>query len=253
MSEGPEPDSYSLTTAEGAQPEPQANGLDPAVVEQVVVGGDLSRLTPAQRVAYYRAVCDSLGLSALTQPFEYIRLQDRLRLYAKREATDQLRRLHRVSVQIVAREQQDDTYVVTARATMPDGRTDEATGAVSLAGLSGANLANALMKAETKSKRRVTLSICGLGWLDESEVESVPVARPVRVSSNGGIEDAAYLQKLRRRWAQVCAEADALGVSYEPLPEGADEATIVDRGRALKAAIAGAREREAARRPRPVR
>ena len=93
-------------------------------------------------------MCDSLGLNALTQPFEYIRLQDRLRLYAKREATDQLRRLHRVSVSIVAREQQEDTYVVTARATMPDGRTDEATGAVSLAGLSGANLANALMKAE---------------------------------------------------------------------------------------------------------
>jgi hypothetical protein len=134
---------------------------------------------------------------------------------------------------------------------MPDGRTDEATGAVSLAGLSGTNLANSLMRAETKAKRRVTLSICGLGWLDESEVDSVPVARPVRVSVNGGIEDAAYLQKLRRRWAQVCAEADALGVSYEPLPEGADEATIVDRGRALKVAVAGARE--AARRPRPVR
>jgi hypothetical protein len=154
MSEGPEPDSYSLTTAEGAQPEPQATGLDPAVVEQVVVGGDLSRLRPAQRVAYYRAVCASLGLNELTQPFEYIRLQDRLRLYAKREATDQLRRLHRVSVQIVAREQQDDTYVVTARATMPDGRTDEATGAVSLAGLSGANLANSLMRAETKRLRQ---------------------------------------------------------------------------------------------------
>jgi hypothetical protein len=30
------------------------------------------------------------------------------------------------------------------------------------------------MKAETKAKRRVTLSICGLGMLDESEVESLP-------------------------------------------------------------------------------
>src|SRR5919109_1611587 len=122
--------------------------LDGAVVEQVVIGGDLARLAPAQRVAYYRAVCQSLGLNCLTQPFEYIRLQDRLRLYAKREATDQLRRLHRVSVEIVGREQQGDLYVVTARATMPDGRTDESTGAACLTGLSGANLANALMKAE---------------------------------------------------------------------------------------------------------
>ena len=77
------------------------------------------------------------------------------------------------------------------------------------------------------------------------------VARPVRVSQDGGIEDAAYLQKLRRRWAQVCAEADTLGIAYEPLPEGAGEATIVDRGRALRAAITRAREGKA--RPRPVR
>jgi hypothetical protein len=29
------------------------------------------------------------------------------------------------------------------------------------------------MKAVTKAKRRVTLSICGLGWLDESEIETI--------------------------------------------------------------------------------
>jgi len=35
-------------------------------------------------------------------------------------------------------------------------------------------VANAIMKAITKAKRRVTLSICGLGMLDETEVESLP-------------------------------------------------------------------------------
>jgi hypothetical protein len=35
-------------------------------------------------------------------------------------------------------------------------------------------LANALMRAETKAKRRVTLSIAGLGWLDETEFDIVP-------------------------------------------------------------------------------
>jgi hypothetical protein len=33
--------------------------------------------------------------------------------------------------------------------------------------------ANAIMKAETKSKRRATLSICGLGFLDETEIETI--------------------------------------------------------------------------------
>jgi hypothetical protein len=49
---------------------------------------------------------------------------------------------------------------------------------VSIAGLKGDALCNALMKSETKSKRRVTLSICGLGLLDESEVGTIKDARP---------------------------------------------------------------------------
>jgi hypothetical protein len=34
-----------------------------------------------------------------------------------------------------------------------------------------------VLKCVTKAKRRVTLSICGLGWLDETEVETIPVAK----------------------------------------------------------------------------
>jgi hypothetical protein len=50
------------------------------------------------------------------------------------------------------------------------------TGAVSIVNVNGEARANAMMKAETKAKRRVTLSICGLGMLDETEVESIPEA-----------------------------------------------------------------------------
>ena len=97
-------------------------------------------------------------MNPLTRPLEYIELNGRLTLYAKRDATDQLRRKYQVSIEIVDRTMQEEVYIVRARATMPDGRTDESLGAVSLAGLEGEALANALMKAETKAKRRVALS-----------------------------------------------------------------------------------------------
>ena len=77
-------------------------------------------------------------------------------------------------------------YVVTAQGRTPDGRLDEATGAVSLSTLKGEAKANAMMKAETKSKRRLTLSMAGLGWLDESEIDSVPSARRVQVDTETG-------------------------------------------------------------------
>lgn len=157
-----------------------------AIMERVLVAGDLGKLSPADRVRYYTETCRSLGLNPLTRPFDYITLNGKLTLYAKRDATDQLRKVHRVSVSITARERIEDLYVVTARATLPDGRTDESVGAVSLAGLRGDALANAIMKAETKAKRRVTLSIVGLGWLDETETGTIPDARPVLVDAATG-------------------------------------------------------------------
>ena len=54
---------------------------------------------------------------------------------------------------------------------------------VPIEGLRGEALSNAMMKATTKAKRRVTLSLCGLGMLDETEVESIPhCARGARPS-----------------------------------------------------------------------
>lgn len=156
------------------------------LLERVLLDGDLSKLTPAQRVEYYRRVCESLGLNPLTKPFDYITLNGRLTLYARRDCTDQLRRRDRISVSIVSREVVSGVYVVCARATAPDGRTDESIGAVNIEGLKGEALANAMMKAETKAKRRVTLSICGLGFLDETEVPTVPDAQVVEVDVETG-------------------------------------------------------------------
>jgi hypothetical protein len=148
--------------------------IDAALVERVLLHGDLRQLTPGQKVAYYRAVCESVGLNPLTQPFQYLTLSGKEILYARRDATEQLRKLHAVSIQIMAREVMGDCYVVTARATLPNGRQDENIGAVPIANVNGEARANAMMKAETKAKRRVTLAICGLGMLDETEVDPIP-------------------------------------------------------------------------------
>ena len=147
-------------------------------IEKVMVRGDLSSLSATERVNYYNQVCQSLGLNPLTRPLEFVRLQGKETLYARKDATDQLRRIHGVSIEITKRERIEDVYVVQAKATSKDGRYDEATGAVTIGGAKGDALANALMKAETKAKRRVTLSICGMGILDESELETTSARLP---------------------------------------------------------------------------
>lgn len=148
-------------------------------LERVLINGNLKQLTPEQRVTYYHQLCGSLGLNPLTRPFEYLELQGKLTLYARKDCTEQLRNNRKISVTILSREVTEGVYVVTAKASDTSGRCDESIGAVPIENTKGEARANAMMKAETKAKRRVTLSFCGLGILDETEVDSMPEAKRV--------------------------------------------------------------------------
>jgi len=177
--------------------------ITPSVLERVLVAGDLAGLNEAQRIEYYKAVCESLKLNPLTRPFEYLRLNGRLVLYATRAAADQLRAIHGISILDAKIERRDDLITVTLRGKTRDGREDVEIGVVSAAGLRGDALANAEMKALTKAKRRLTLSLAGLGWLDETEAETIPGAQRVAEQQ---IAPAPEVQELRQKLADVAKQ-----------------------------------------------
>lgn len=175
----------------------QTEGQDfAAVIERVVTAGDLSKLSATERVNYYNAVCRSIGVNPLTQPLQFISLNGKLVLYARRECTDQLRSIHGVSITKLETTTNEGVFEVLAHARNKDGREDADMGAASIAGLKGDPLVNAKLKAITKAKRRVTLSICGLGFLDETEVATIPDAMPVEVNlATGEIEAPKEVKK----------------------------------------------------------
>jgi len=192
-----------------------------AVLERVIVAGDLARLTPAERIAYYRAVCESIGLNPLTQPFAYITLNGKLTLYASKTATDQLRTLRGISIDDAQRDIVDPdyaTWLVTGHDAT--GRTDMEIGSVSIAGLKGEARSNAIMKALTKGKRRLTLSLAGLGWLDETEVGSVPSAEAVDVDQETG--EIRRRPTLRESIAERKTVITSGAATTAPLREGSE-------------------------------
>ena len=165
----------------------QTREINPySLMENIIADGDLSKLTAKQRVEYYQKTCESLGLNPITRPFEYQKFNGKIVLYARKECSEQLRFLHKVSIVKMEKEIINDCYVVTSYAETADGKKDVATGAVSIAGLKGEALSNAMMKSETKSKRRATLSICGLGFTDESEISSIPNSQSVNINHDTG-------------------------------------------------------------------
>ncbi len=145
----------------------------PGIAETLIAKGGLSRLTPEERGAYYMEVCRSVGLNPLTRPFEYLVLDGQMVLYARRDCADQLRKKNGISIEILNRSISNGLLTIHVRARDASGRTDEDLGVVNMALLKGEAAANAALKAVTKAKRRVTLSISGLGFLDETEVEDI--------------------------------------------------------------------------------
>jgi len=178
-------------------------------LEVALIGGDLKKLSPEDRIRFYRMRCEAAGLDPRAAPFQYLELQGRLTLYATKAATDQLAARHALNVEIISRGVcEDGTYEVVARVRDQAGRITEELAAVPIEGLRGDLLCNAKMKAVTKAKRRAVLAHCGLGMPDETETETIPGAERVHVTEQGEIIGPARLPEPRERdlayWRSRC-------------------------------------------------
>ena len=166
--------------------------LDPEVIHSIVIKGDMSGLSQEQAVAYYNYRCQQVGLDPSAKPFHLLVLNGKKLLYANAGATQQLCAVHKLSVSIINRERFEGVYLVSVRVTGQDGRVTENDGAVELDS-ERIGKANALMKATTKAIRRTVLAHCGLGMMDETEVETIPnaVTAPMPMPSNLSIPKVA--------------------------------------------------------------
>ena len=145
--------------------------ISPEIINSLILTGDMSKLTPGQQTQYYVAVCKDLGLNPLTQPFAIITLQGKKTLYATKGCTQQLANIRKIDTEVLSRDIKDSVYIVSVRASMPDGRKTDEDGIVGISGLKGTDLANAMLKAITKAKRRAVLALCGLNMSDETEID----------------------------------------------------------------------------------
>jgi hypothetical protein len=212
-----------MTTA----PTKTASQPTPATIEDVLFRDDLSDLSPDQRTTYVVDLCNSLGLNWRTRPFSYLTLNGKLVLYAKKDCTEQLRKINGISLNVVSRELEGGLMIVHVRATDKTGRTDEDFGVVPFKNQGNEFSSNAMMKAITKAKRRVTLSISGLGFLDESEVESIVPRQPrealiskdqhqqlLKTAAEVGADLPTYLAYLSDRWETVIATLNDIPAQY---------------------------------------
>lgn len=246
-----------MKTQNKKQEQEQVNETTPAVyetkkvvpqevIESLVLKGDLSKMDDKARVNYYKYVCDSLGLNSLTQPFQILKLNGKETLYATKDCTEQLRRLYGVSVIESNTQIEGNLCITKVRVQDNTGRYDTSTGVTVLPSESTGK-ANAIMKAETKAKRRATLSICGLGMLEESELDTVngyetkpiePVnieqeKQVVKEETKNSVENQKKLKNylVKKHNADKDNAVDILsklmGVTYEKFPTDEKECSTI--------------------------
>jgi hypothetical protein len=176
------------------------------IVSNLVTKGDLSGLSPDQLTEYYIGLCDKLGLNPVTKPFDVIVLNGKKVMYANKECSLQLSKINGISIVEMNQTFERDLCITKVKAQDKSGRFDIATGAVDITGYSGDKLANAIMKSETKGKRRVILSISGLGSLDESELETIPHESPELKKIENKEPVKAKPEKVEMRLDQIKAK-----------------------------------------------
>jgi len=101
------------------------------------------------------------------------------------------------------------------------------------------NLGNVQMKAVTKAKRRLTLSLCGLGWLDETEVETIRDARLANVKPDTGeIIDSPAVENINQETGEIVEPVELINPMSAEAVKYAAKAWNISEGEAAKA-IAG--------------
>jgi hypothetical protein len=211
---------------------------------------NLNELNQDQRNEYYLAACKYFGVPPELNVLRltYVDNQNgpaNLVLCATKGATDIIRNNLKISVKGLTDKQVNGSYVVTATGENKDGRQEMSFGSFYIDGLKGKDLDIAIMTAQTRALKRMTLQFAGGGLADESEVDMIattathkaqvpqtqPAAKPnaapgeefVRVTGDPA-KDFPKDARLVPTKAQLEAQRVLAGVNPEVLAKASSEA-----------------------------
>lgn len=188
---------------------------------------DLERLSEEERQQYYLAACEYLHIPPELNvlAFHWMDQGDgarKLVLYAKKGATDIIRENLGISVIDLKKDNGQGEVTWIAKGQNKAGRIEMSSGSKSTEGLRGRELESAVMWAQTKALRRMTLQFVGGGILDETEIAE---------TSTTNISQAPSLTQVA---AQPTVQPNAApGKSELPTPESFVEPTFQSPGAKL--------------------
>lgn len=171
-----------------SDPQPASLPAIPAAAFRAQLHNDWSGVSDEDKIRFASSVCRSLSIPTPLNPFKFIPMKGgKVTFYAGKEAAELLAERNKISVEVKNKyfDQAQNIYVVECRAQAPDvtyfkngkperivhGRHFDNFAAISMAGKTGDDRANAMMKCMSKAIRRTVFSAVGLSIMDEDVAE----------------------------------------------------------------------------------
>lgn len=191
--------------------------IAPETALQILSAGNLAALSPQDKVQLYVETCAELGLNWRTKPFVITKIGGGGEaLYLTAEGAEQLAALHEISVEQTDARELRGVYMVTMRATAPNGRSVTKTGGKPIGpNVAGEAFIDAVKKAETQAYRRAVKACVSLNTYDPTR------PRPAIVAA----ELAEAAEALAPVLAADARDPDASGEPHETIDPDTGEIT----------------------------
>lgn len=208
-----------------------------AAVRAYLRTGDLSMLPDQEKDKVLLKMCEHYSLDPVLRPFILIKLNGKEVWYPTKAATDQVAAKFNLTREVIEIKENIERGIIECRVKITQensARVETCVAAVSIIEfgrdqsgkveqrpMRGEAYANALMKVETKAKRRATLGWLGIADMQdpgEETVESKPVTvdSPALPGPNPGNENKAIDEKKRGPGRPSRAEIEARAMTDKP-------------------------------------
>jgi len=184
------------------KPNEMQTGPPVEIIHQVLLEGNLDKLSEDQRLDYVGGLCQHLGITPAGKPFDLLRFQGKMVAYPNKGCAEQLRLRWRISIDRPEIVWDESTVYVTVTGRIGD-RTDTDVGSVVCSNPGEKPIA--VKKALTQAKRRVTLSLVGLSMFNEEDVPLATVEAPPELPPASDVTNTIGVeQKTRAEFVAEC-------------------------------------------------
>lgn len=146
------------------------------IAQRALMRGDLRGLDKDQIASVVATMTERMGVSPALAPIDIIPTREgKLVLYINARGAAELRKRHGISIDSLEPIKTDpDVVVLRCVVSDPDGKRDSAIGACEYDPARPGTIARAWMVAETRAKRRATMSAVGIFLEAESDEVEAP-------------------------------------------------------------------------------